>query len=81
MHSQVEDQCPESQRRHTQGTPGTQPQLLTEVHVEPHKALGLHWDTTLDTLHIATPPQLGQVIEPTKCAVASDIAITSDVLG
>ena len=45
-----------------------------------HKALGVHWDTVSDTLHIATP-KLQATDSPTKRQVLSDIARTFDALG
>lgn len=45
-----------------------------------HKALGVHWDTEADTLHVATPT-LDENAEPTKRQVLSDIARTFDVIG
>ena len=44
-----------------------------------HKALGVHWDTRTDHLHVATP-KLGHLDHPTKCQVTSDIAKTFDIL-
>lgn len=44
------------------------------------KALGLHWSTTHDTLHVATPPvDLDEVT--TKKSVASTVARTFDAMG
>ena len=54
-------------------------QHITSPH-DCHKALGIHWDTAKDTLHIATP-KLGDSVTPTKCQVLSDVAITFNVLG
>ena len=45
-----------------------------------HKALGLHWDTSQDSLHVATPI-LAQGVEPTKRQILSDVSQTFDVLG
>ncbi len=45
-----------------------------------HKTLGVHWRTTTDTLHVATP-QLSAEDKPTKRQVLSDVARTFDVLG
>lgn len=45
-----------------------------------HKALEIHWDTTRDTVHIATPV-LDKIDRPTKRQVASDVARMFDVLG
>ena len=45
-----------------------------------HKALGLHWNTAADTLHVATP-QLEDNSSSTKRQVASDLARTFDILG
>ncbi len=45
-----------------------------------HKALGLHWDTRKDTLHISTPT-LEANDNPTKRKIASDVAKTFDLLG
>ncbi len=47
---------------------------------ECHKALGLHWDTRKDTLHISTPT-LAASDNPTKRKIASDVAKTFDLLG
>ena len=44
------------------------------------KALGVHWDTVRDTLHVATPA-LVTFTEPTKRQVASNVAKTFDLLG
>ena len=45
-----------------------------------HKALGIHWDTCRDTLHVSTS-SLKQSDELTKRNLTSDIARTFDVLG
>ena len=45
-----------------------------------HKALGIHWDTTKDTFHVATP-KLEDSATPTKRQVLSDVAKTFNVLG
>ena len=47
---------------------------------ECHKALGLHWDTKKDTLHVSTPT-LTANDNPTKRRIASDVAKTFDLLG
>ena len=47
---------------------------------ECHKALGLHWDTKKDTLHVSTPI-LAAGDKPTKRKIASDVAKTFDLLG
>ncbi len=47
---------------------------------ECHKTLGIHWNTTTDTLHVATPT-LHPDDSPTKRQVLSDIARTFDILG
>ncbi len=47
---------------------------------ECHKALGLHWDTKKDTLHVSTPT-LSLDDKPTKRKIASDVAKTFDLLG
>ena len=44
------------------------------------KALGIHWDTATDNLHVATPAP-STVIHPTKRQVASEIARVFDLLG
>ena len=75
--SQVEDHWPESQRNHTQGTPGI---WATTCHWGPCRAAQSLGSALGHSLHVATP-QLGQVIEPSKRSVASDIARTFDVLG
>ena len=45
-----------------------------------HKALGVHWNTQTDTLHVATPDLCNDDL-PTKRQVLSDVARTFDVLG
>ena len=45
-----------------------------------HKALGVHWHTTQDTLHVATPI-LDSCDRPIKHQVASDVARTFDIMG
>ena len=45
-----------------------------------HKALGVHWHTIQDTLHVATPT-LVKEDKPTKRQIASDVARTFDILG
>ena len=45
-----------------------------------HKALGLHWNTKDDTLHVATP-EMAEISNPTKRVIASDVARTFDALG
>ena len=45
-----------------------------------HKALGVHWHTGQDTLHVATPVLKNDDV-PTKRQVASDMARTFDLLG
>lgn len=45
-----------------------------------YKALGVHWDTAADMLHITTP-ELNDTEIPTKWQVLSDIARTFDALG
>ena len=44
------------------------------------KALGIHWDTRTDNLHVATP-MLASDDRPTKRKIASDVAKTFDLLG
>ena len=44
------------------------------------KTLGVHWNTTSDTLHISTPT-LDDAVRPTKRQVASAVAHTFDVHG
>ena len=46
---------------------------------ECHKALGLHWDTKKDTLHVSTPT-LTANDNPTKRRIASDVAKTFNLL-
>ena len=53
--------------------------LLIEAPTEQHKALCLHWDITLDTLHVAAP-QLRQVIELTKRLILLKTLTCSDGL-
>ncbi len=43
------------------------------------KALGLHWNTTTDTLFVATPQPI--TTKPTKRIIASQTAKVFDVLG
>ena len=53
---------------------------LISVPGDCQKALGIHWDTGRDYLHVSTPsltPHAG----PTKRQVASDVAWTFDLLG
>ncbi len=45
-----------------------------------HKALGIHWSTEEDTLHVSTPKLTERDI-PTKRHLASDVAITFDIMG
>ncbi len=45
-----------------------------------HKALGVHWNTANDSLHVAIPT-LEDIDLPTKCQVLSDIAKMFYVLG
>ncbi len=47
---------------------------------EQHKALGIHWNTSDDSLHVATPP-LQDIEAATKRTIASDVARTFDVMG
>ena len=47
---------------------------------ECQKALGVHWDTERDTLHIATP-DIVPLTGPTKRQIASNVAKTFDLLG
>ena len=47
---------------------------------ECRKALGVHWHTVEDTLHVATPSLQPDDL-PTKRQVASDVARTFDILG
>ena len=47
---------------------------------ECHKALGLHWNTKKDTLHVSTPT-LTANDNSTKRRIASDVAKTFDLLG
>ena len=54
-------------------------QHITSPH-DCHKALGIHWDTTKDTFHVATP-KLEDSATRTKRQVLSDVAKTFDVLG
>ena len=54
-------------------------QCITSPH-DCYKALGIHWDTTKDTFHVATP-KLEDSAAPTKRQVLSDVAKTFDVLG
>ena len=58
----------------------TESTLLITTPSSHHKALGVHWDTGRDTLHVATP-QLDAGATPTKRQVLSDVACTFDVLG
>ena len=54
-------------------------QIITPP-AECHKALGLHWDTKKDSLHVSTPI-LAAGDKPTKRKIASDMAKTFDLLG
>ena len=45
-----------------------------------HKALGLHWDTARDKLHISTP-ELLPICEPTMHQIVSGVAKVYDILG
>ena len=54
-------------------------QLITAPR-ECHKALGVHWHTVEDTLHVAMPSLQPDDL-PTKRQVASDVARTFDILG
>ena len=47
---------------------------------EHHKALGVHWDTHSDCLHVATPPP-SRILHPTKRQLASEIARVFDLMG
>ena len=53
---------------------------LFSVPTDCHKALGIHWHTTKDTLHVATPI-IEKHVYPTKRQISSDVAKTSDILG
>ena len=44
------------------------------------KALGVHWNTDLDNLYVATPP-LTHITGPTKRLIASGVAKTFDLMG
>ncbi len=55
------------------------PLPLTQPEQSP-KALGIHWDTQADTLHIAVPPQHDTSIV-TKRSIASGTATVFDILG
>ena len=48
--------------------------------VDCHKALGVHWDTDLDNLYVATPT-LTPITGPTKRQIASGVAKTFDLMG
>lgn len=55
----------------------------TEDHqtfVEHHKALGVHWDTVEDVLHVATPSSAAPA-HPTKRDIPSEVARTFNHLG
>ncbi len=58
----------------------TEETQLIQAPAKCHKALGVHWRTTTDTLHVATP-QLDANGRPTKRQVLSDVARTFDILG
>ena len=58
----------------------TEETQLIQAPAEYHKAFGIHWRTTTDTLHVATP-QLDANDKPTKRQVLSDVARTFDILG
>ncbi len=58
---------------------------LSDLHItssptDCSKTLGIHRNTSSDTLHVATPKLLESVI-PTKRQIASAVARTFDVLG
>ena len=57
-----------------------EPTQLITAPKECHRALGIHWNTESDTLHVATP-ELSSDDLPTKRQVLSDVARTFDVLG
>ena len=45
-----------------------------------HKTLGIHWNTTSDTLHISTPAVV-IIAHPTERQIASEIPRIFDLLG
>ena len=47
---------------------------------ECQKALGVHWDTEHDTLHVSTPAVVS-IASPTKRQIASNVAKMFDLLG
>ena len=53
---------------------------MFSVPTDCHKALGIHWHTTKDTLHVATPI-IEKRVYPTKRQISSDVAKTFDILG
>ena len=54
-------------------------QLITTP-AECQKALGVHWDTEHDTLHVSTPA-VASIASPTKRQIVSNVAKTFDLLG
>ena len=58
----------------------TDPHQIISAPAECHKALGIHWSTQKNTLHIATP-KLNDDDNPTMRQLASDVARTFDVMG
>ncbi len=45
------------------------------------KTLGIHWNVTSDTLHVATPPPTVPADDITKCMVASGTVRVYDIIG
>ena len=76
----MEEQLSRSQIYNPGKTSGKKSVKLITAPEACHKALGVHWDTVSDTLHVATP-KLQATDCPTKRQVLSDIARTFDALG
>ncbi len=57
----------------------SEPPAIAQPEQSP-KALGIHWDTQADTLHVAVPPQ-PDTSHVTKRSIASGTAAVFDVLG
>ena len=58
----------------------TNPHQIISAPSECYKALGIHWSTQKNNLHIATP-KLNDDDNPTMRQLASDVARTFDVMG
>ncbi len=58
----------------------TTPLVVSSPDCNP-KTLGIHWDVTSDTLHVATPPPTVPADDITKRVVASGTARVYDIIG